>query len=363
MVVMDPGAFFQNKTNHKAVTHRLAQSALMPGDDAALMGGVGGMQFRPLSWKVLPQASPNMSVRLSRGLGLVRGAESASQGTYTVANDAEIASVAINASHATLARIDMIGIKASDAIYSGALNQNDYFYVPGIPATPGTEGTNNGALPTNFELLALILVGPGVSSITTSNILDWRRFYVAQGGVKPIRNHESGSPGIDYGHLRYWNGRIEGWNAEATTGWRPLGVDNVQYTTTGFTYLLNQAASFTVLTVNIPDPGYPYFIEGEMCAHCLNNAGSTRWDMVGRLDTAGGTVMTTGGMCVGANGESIAVQTNRFRHPTALTGAHSVVCRYEKVFGGNSSFNSEAAVYIRVVPQPPAANAGVLINV
>jgi len=265
MAIMTPSAFFQNRTDHKAVTHRLATAALLRNASApTYMGGNGGVAFAPSNLKVLAQASPNMSVRITQGLGILRGREAVSQGNYVAANDAEISPVAIGASHATLERIDAIYIYANDAVYSGALNKIDYGVAVGVNAAVGTAVVNSGALPTNVEVIGWVLVSPGVTSIVQGKITDVRFLYTAQGGVHVARSFESSTAGIDYGDLRYWNGMVQGWNAEATTGWRPIAaapVDNVQYggTFTYGTYSVNG----TMATVNIADPGYPYYLEGE----------------------------------------------------------------------------------------------------
>lgn len=361
MAIMVPSGFFQNRTDHHALTHRLAMSALMRNDaTTGTLSSNDGVQFRPSSLKVLAQSSPNMSVRLSRGLAIVKGTEANTQGVYVMANDAEITPIAIGASHATLQRIDLIYGYANDAVYSTAFNKLDYGLIVGTNAAVGSATPNFGLLPPNAIQLGQVIVDPGVTSITQSKILDARTFYVMQGGVRNTRQFEAANAGIDYGDLRYWNGHIEGWNAEATTGWRPLGVDNVLTGTGGFSYLTNQASTFTVNTINIPDPGYPYYIEGEISAIANNVATGGGWSFVARLDTTSGTVL--GDAFIGTTDNHR--QRTSWMRSTVLTGAHSLVCRMERLFGSsNANFNSDGRYHVRVVPQPPAANGGVMINV
>lgn len=359
MAIMVPSGFFQNRTDHHALTHRLAMSALMRNDaTSGQLGSNDGVQFRPSSLKVLAQSSPNMSVRLSRGLGIVRGLEANTQGVYVLANDAEITPITIGASHATLQRVDLVYGYVNDAVYSTALNKLDTGIVVGTNATVGSAVPNLGGLPSNAIQLGHVYVDPGVTSITQAKILDPRSFYCMQGGVRNIRLFQQADAGIDYGDLRYWNGRAEGWNAEATTGWRPLGVDIVQSGTGGFTYGA-QSATVTVNTINIPDPGFPYYIEGEWSGLAFANATSTIWNLTTRLDTTAGTILSYG---IAGNTESHRIASNWTRS-AVLTGAHSLLLRFEKQFGSNGTFASDGAYYFRVVPQPPAANAGVLINV
>jgi hypothetical protein len=359
MAILTPSGFFQNRTDHHALTHRLHFTSMLRSDStSARLYSPGGMHFRSGNMKVLAQSSPNMSVKITRGLGLISGIESNTQGLYNVQNDADITPVNIGASHATLERVDIVYVYTDDSFYSTANNKSDYGVIVGTNAAVGTAVANIAGLPPNSESLAQVLVSPGVSSIVQAKIFDGRRFYCAQGGVKVVRGFETGIAGIDYGDLRYWNGHIEGWNAEATTGWRPVGVDNVQATGAGFTYG-SQSASLTVQTVSIPDPGYPYSIEGEVSANCNADAGATRWDLVSRLDSSGGTYLGHG-ICTGTTSARIA--TNFYRS-AVLTGAHSVLTRWEKQFGSTGTVASEGIAYLRIVPQPPANNAGAVINV
>lgn len=358
MAIMGPSAFFQNLTNHSAVTHRLALSALMQSRfNTGTLKPDGGVRFQPASFKVLAQSSPNMTVRISRGLAAVAGGEANTQGVYIVANDAEISPITIGAAHATLQRVDIIYLTAKDVIYSGALNEVNHGIIVGTNASVGSAVPNVGALPASVEELAYVTVDPGVTSITQAKITDRRRILRGPGGIAITRAFQQAEWGVDYGDVRYWNGRLEGWNAEATTGWRPLGVDNVQYVTTGFTYG-SQTASMTSNVISVPDPGYPYYLEGEFSAHTFPNVAATRWDLVVRLDGAAGTILANG---VETNTAGSRQRTPWFRS-AALTGAHSIYCRFEKQFGGDGTINSEGVVYLRVVPQPPAVNNGALIT-
>lgn len=362
MAIMDPSAFFQAKTNHKAATHRLAMSALIRSHSTGgLLIGDSGAQFMPGALKVQAQAVPNMTVRIGRGLGLIPGREANTQGMYVIANDAEISSVPIDAAHATLERTDSVVFYAVDAQYSGAVNEINYEVIKGTNAAVGTSVPVNPLLTRpNSTTLAWIVVSPGVTSIVQNKIFDARIFYVMQGGVRNIRNHQSAELGIDYGDLRYWNGRIEGWNAEATTGWRPVGVDNVQRVTGGWSYGV-KTVDTTLQTIAIPDPGYPYFIEGELSANIFNVTISpfTRWDLMARLDTTGGTLL---GSCNIETDRATRVKTEWLRSGP-YTGTHSIVARLEKTTGSDVNFFSDAIAHLRIVPQPPAANAGVMINV
>jgi hypothetical protein len=360
MAILTPSGLYQNRTDHHAVTHRLRTTSLLRSDStSARLFSPGGIHFRPSNLKVLAQASPNMTTRITRGMGLITGVEANVQGTYEVYNDAEFTPITHAASHATLERVDIVYMAVDDSFYSTANNAPNFGVVQGANAAVGTAVANLAGMPVNSEGLAQVLISPGVTSIVQAKIFDSRRPYCAQGGIKPIRSFESGAAGLDYGDMRYWNGRIEGWNAEATTGWRPVSaapVDNVQYGGT-FTYGTYTVAG-TMATIAIADPGYPYYIEGEASLNMsVDNA--TRWDCVARLDTAGGTYLGHG-ICTFTVASRI--KTNWFRS-AVLTGAHSVLFRMEKGFGTNGAANSEGIMYLRVVPQPPAANAGVWINV
>jgi len=358
---MVPGGFFQGRTDHHANTHRLAYTSLLKPDSftpAASLAGGGGVRFAANSFKVLAQTTPNMSVRMTRGLGSIPGLEANTQGNYVIANDAEINPIAIGASHITLERIDLIYIYTNDAQYSGALNKDDFGLIVGTNAAVGSAVPNFGALPTNVAAMAQVLVSPGVTSIVQAKITDLRSFYTCQGGVAIARPFNISSAGIDYGDLRYYNGRIESWNADPTTGWRPVGVDNQVYNSSGITYGLYTSSS-VVGTISIPDPGYPYFIEGMFSANCNSDNTTTRWDIVLTLDTSGGAFLANGICAI-----PYVNRTSTYWFRSAVqTGAHSVVVNFNRVTGINAAVNGEAVYYFKIVPQAPAANNGLMVNV
>lgn len=135
----------------------------------ALLSNQGGV-FGSGDLAVAQHGTPNMSVDVAAGRAAIPGTESASlQGTYVGWLDATL-NVAIAASDATNARIDLIVARIKDQQYSGASNT---FTVEAVTGTP----SGSPAVPTapaNTIILAQIAVAATVTTIVTGNITDKR---------------------------------------------------------------------------------------------------------------------------------------------------------------------------------------------
>jgi hypothetical protein len=118
---------------------------------------------------VTAQGTPNMSVNVAPGYGLVAGTLTANQGFYTVFNDATV-NLAIAAANATLPRIDIVVATVRDSDYSGANKDAILQVITGTAASSPVAP----AVPASSLFLAQIAVGANVTSITSGNITDKR---------------------------------------------------------------------------------------------------------------------------------------------------------------------------------------------
>ncbi|HEV7679987.1 MAG TPA: hypothetical protein VGQ42_15600 [Candidatus Dormibacteraeota bacterium] len=153
-----PG-FIQANTNNSEILRQIIAS-IFP------VGGVVGLN----DLLVTANGTPNMTVNVAAGFGIIKGTEVATtQGSYHVYNDASV-SKAISAADPTNPRKDLVVIKAQDAQYSGAVNTWSIAVVTGTPnATPV-----DPAVPNNSFTLARILVTASKTSIVTGDITDLR---------------------------------------------------------------------------------------------------------------------------------------------------------------------------------------------
>jgi hypothetical protein len=168
MAVVNPPAYIQ-ASSHPADVFRRALRALRENTGVVLTGDLA----------VAQNGSPNMSVNVAAGIGVIDGTENAvSQGTYVDLNDATV-NLAIAAADPTNPRNDLVVMKVQDAQYSGATNAASLVVVQGTPAGSPVDP----ATPANAIVLARVRVNAGVSSITNAVITDLRTS--AQGQIIP----------------------------------------------------------------------------------------------------------------------------------------------------------------------------------
>lgn len=121
-------------------------------------------------------AGANMSVDVNSGYALVPANNAGNRGLYHVENDL-LMNATVTAAHATLPRIDQVVIDVADSTSGGDASDTPTLLVLAGTATSGAtldNRTGAAALGNNQLRIADILVGGGVTSITTSNIRDRR---------------------------------------------------------------------------------------------------------------------------------------------------------------------------------------------
>jgi hypothetical protein len=181
MAVVNPIGYLQNAGSvHTAEVIRAHASLLSVGRHSS--GGLrplGGVHREMGAGYVVQQAgAPNMSVDVTGGVALVPGTEGLTQGSYVVVNSAT-ENLSIAAAHATLGRIDRVGVRVRDSAYSGVNNDGANVVITGTPSgSPAAP-----AEPNNFLTLALVSVPAADTTITNSQITDMRIGLAAPGGV------------------------------------------------------------------------------------------------------------------------------------------------------------------------------------
>lgn len=126
-------------------------------------------------------AGANMSVDIAANVGLgclVQGDGITAQGVYRVAPHNAIINEAIATADAVNPRIDSVILEVKDSqVDASGLNQAQTRVLTGTPTASVTleaPGASPAALPNTAILLAYVLVGAGVGSITTANCKDMR---------------------------------------------------------------------------------------------------------------------------------------------------------------------------------------------
>lgn len=193
MAVINPPGWLENA----GLTHTAAQLRSYIG---ALIGGSATVStdLKPRAglhptlgdqMQVNQTAVPSMAVDVLSGVAAIPGTQSATQGAYFVANDGTV-TLTIATAHATLPRIDIVQVRVRDSFYSGA--SNDAL----IDVKTGTAASSPVApvADANAIVLAEVLVGAGVTSITNSNITDKRTYYSGVGGVINVTLEASPPP-------------------------------------------------------------------------------------------------------------------------------------------------------------------------
>ena len=116
----------------------------------------------------------NMTLDITSGVAVLEGDDTSNQGRYLVREDAAtLSAVTIPTAHASLSRIDLVGIQLNDPSEGGAVGRNCVFAV-----TAGTAAASPvaPAVPDSFLVLASVLVPAGAVSIDDGDITDLRPF-------------------------------------------------------------------------------------------------------------------------------------------------------------------------------------------
>lgn len=142
--------------------------------DGMLAGRQGVIYTRGVcnDLRVLASAVADVNITVKAGACYVRGTQATDQGMYHVYNDADLVIPLLtnNPANPTNPRIDLVVARMQDQQYSGAVDLPTIEMVTGTPAaSPAVP-----AAPANSLILAQILVGAAVSTITQANITDRR---------------------------------------------------------------------------------------------------------------------------------------------------------------------------------------------
>ena len=226
-----------------AKTDRLINSIMSEG---WVVSGAAGVNLD--SFKVVQQATPNMTVRVGSGVAgdIYAMPISTARGTYLVRNnDAYVGSgnsdVAIANGHATLGRIDGIDLKVWDNTEdSSGFSKSEVIVTQG---TPGASPTAP-AIPAGCVRLATVRVDALEStSIVTGDITDTRKQSAARGGVLVVASAtEYPTPtategafvyNLQLNQLLYWTGTAWQWLAGAAPNFRLIGGGAGQVVPTG----------------------------------------------------------------------------------------------------------------------------------
>jgi hypothetical protein len=134
-----------------------------------MMGGRSGVAF-PASFAVTQNGTPNMSVNVAEGYGVLLGTENTYQGLYAI-EEQGTKNLTISAADPTNPRRDLVIARVRDAAYSGAANTFALEVVTGTPAGSPVDPS----LPAGTcWVLARVAVAALASSIVNANITDFR---------------------------------------------------------------------------------------------------------------------------------------------------------------------------------------------
>jgi len=220
------GAWFRDAA-HPAETDRLVLASLLNphpalASGAGITGGAGyGVGPAPTELQVTQRgAGANMSVDVAAGTAHIDGTETGQLGIYIGNNDGTV-NLPISASHATLARKDLIVARVKDSEFSGVDDNWALEVVTGTPATGGTEV--EPAAPASSVVLAVVAVAASAASITNANITDRRRRVSALGGIVVCTSATRPTTGLFEGLHIYEldTNRVWVWSG---TDWAPPGA-------------------------------------------------------------------------------------------------------------------------------------------
>lgn len=137
---------------------------------------------------LLVQASSGMNISVNAGVAWVQGTVSATAGMYTCCLDTT-STITVATSDPSNPRIDNVICQIIDTGSSSSTTR--------VTLQTGTAAPSPVAptLPANSLLLATVLVGAGVSTISSGNITDARVFTAANGGIVTMANVSGGISG------------------------------------------------------------------------------------------------------------------------------------------------------------------------
>lgn len=180
-----PAWLNSGSVSYPAENDRLTEAAMSSPSGTALSPRTGILPYTSTAgvnqgFKVAQTGSPSMAVTVDIGQAMIDGTLTASQGGYVVTNDA-VQTLTVTASHATLARIDIVCITVEDSQYAGSNNDALVQVVTGTPASsPAAPAT-----PANSLVIAKLAIAASSTSVVNGNITDSRLYTAGAGGVIP----------------------------------------------------------------------------------------------------------------------------------------------------------------------------------
>ena len=159
MTLRTPPLYLQ-AGSHSAENDRLGLRGLV---------GTQGVGAGTNELAVSQSATPGMSVSVAAGWAWILGTTTASQGIYSLYNDAAV-TLTISTAPSSNTRIDLVCLTVRDAAYAGSSNDCILQVVTGTAAASPVAPS----LPASSLSLATILVGTSVTSIVNANITDTR---------------------------------------------------------------------------------------------------------------------------------------------------------------------------------------------
>lgn len=261
MSVRNPPPYMQNRTDHTAENDRLTVMGLTPGLSTGVFTSQGIVRNTAgTDLQVTQNGTPNMSVNVGPGIGYAQGTEGATQGAYTIINDATM-NLAIAASSPTNPRKDAVVGRVRDAIFSGANNDADIVVVTGTPAASPVLP----ALPSNALLLAEVNVAANATTVVTGNITDRRVLYAPGSIVSTSTTHPS-SPVVGQQIFDTNTNTISIWNGSVWVATSGLGVSQIATNNALVSHSTGGAA--TVCTASLTVPTLPTGTVIECIAAC-----------------------------------------------------------------------------------------------
>lgn len=192
---------------YNAETDRSVPTGLIVGSSStAARGGI--RRWSDEDFKVTATGPATMQVIVKSGIAWVAGVFTATQGIYAVVNNSDV-TLAIGAAPSSQSRFDLVIVEVLDQVYAGTDNLGRVRVVQGVPGASPTVPAVTG----NAVILARILVSANVTSISTSAIVDLRKFTTANGGILPVLNEAdrlattglpSGTEVLEVSTLRVW---------------------------------------------------------------------------------------------------------------------------------------------------------------
>jgi len=176
----DPTPSYNAVADRHLLTAIMGARAFVTGSIGApaLDNGGGHGVAGDVDLAVAANGTPNMSVNVAPGVGVVKGTQSIAQGAYVVGADAT-ENLTIATADGTNPRKDLVWIRVRDSEESGSDDDCLLGITTGTPAGSPSDPTP----PANSLVLARVTVPAGASSITGGNITDLRTHAFALGGV------------------------------------------------------------------------------------------------------------------------------------------------------------------------------------